>query len=192
MLIVIDEFDQIGDPVGFESFLKSLATNVPAVKFCLVGVAQDIQKLMREHQSSDRLFAGSIIALPSMSPSELTEIVRIAEQTIDSYITFEDEAVARVVQLAQGHPYMVHLIGKYALRTAFHMDVRRITQPAIEETLKSIAERAADPVLEGRYKKAVASSEQRETVLKALAETQGSDGERCGLPTRTSSRSIRV
>jgi hypothetical protein len=177
MLIVIDEFDQIGDPVGFASFLKSLATNVPAVKFCLVGVAQDIQKLMREHQSSDRLFAGSIIALPSMSPSELTEIVRIAEQTIDSYITFGDEAVARVVRLAQGHPYMVHLIGKYALRTAFHMDVRRITQPAIEETLKSIAERAADPVLEGRYKKAVASSEQRETVLKALAETQGSDGE---------------
>jgi hypothetical protein len=43
--------------------------------------------------------------------------------------------------------------------------------------LKAIAERGADPVLEGRYKKAVASSEQRETVLKALAETQAADGE---------------
>ena len=177
ILIVIDEFDQIGNPVGFASFLKSLATNVPTVKFCLVGVAQDIQNLMREHQSSDRLFAGSIIALPSMSPPELTEIVRIAEQSIDSHITFEDDAAARVVQLAQGHPYMVHLIGKYALRTAFHMDVRRITRAAIDETLKSIAERAADPVLEGRYKKAVASSEQRETVLKALADSQTPDGE---------------
>ena len=47
----------------------------------------------------------------------------------------------------------------------------------VDATVKSIAERGADPVLEGRYKKAVASSEQRETVLKALAETQASDGE---------------
>jgi hypothetical protein len=31
--------------------------------------------------------------------------------------------------------------------------------------------------LEGRYKKAVASSEQREIVLKALADTQAADGE---------------
>jgi hypothetical protein len=43
--------------------------------------------------------------------------------------------------------------------------------------VKSIAERGADPVLEGRYKKAVASSEQREIVLKAFAETQATDGE---------------
>lgn len=177
VLIVIDEFDQVGNPAGFASFLKSLATNVPPVKFCLVGVAQDIQNLMREHQSSDRLFAGSIISLPSMSPPELKEIVRIAEQSIDSYITFAADAVDRIVQLAQGHPYMVHLIGKYALRTAFHQDVRSITRAAIDETLRSIAERAADPVLEGRYKKAVASSEQRETVLRALADTQAADGE---------------
>jgi hypothetical protein len=40
-----------------------------------------------------------------------------------------------------------------------------------------IAERGADPVLEARYKKAIASSDQRELVLKVLAETQASDGE---------------
>jgi len=57
ILIVVDEFDQISDPSGFASFLKALSTNVPKVKFCLVGVAQDIQQLMKEHQSTDRLFA---------------------------------------------------------------------------------------------------------------------------------------
>jgi len=177
VLIVVDEFDQIGDPSGFASFLKSLATNVPSVKFCVVGVAQDIQNLMKEHQSADRLFAGSIISLPSMSAAELLEIIRIAERTVDGYITFDDAAAERLVQLAQGHPYMVHLIGKYAFRTAFHQDIRVITRLAIDETLRAIAERAADPVLEGRYKKAVASSEQRETVLRAFADTQASDGE---------------
>ena len=37
ILIVVDEFDRIKDPTGFASFLKSLATNVPTVKFCIVA-----------------------------------------------------------------------------------------------------------------------------------------------------------
>ena len=177
ILIVIDEFDQIGDPSGFASFLKALSTNVPNVKFCIVGVAQDIQYLMKEHQSSDRLFAGTIISLPSMSAAELGEIIAIAESSIHNYLTFSKDATARVVELAQGHPYMVHLIGKYALRTAYQSKSDVIAAALIDDTLKSIAERAADPVLEARYKKAVASSEQREIVLKSLAETQAADGE---------------
>src|SRR5690606_20056153 len=42
ILIVIDEFDQITDATGFASYLKSLATNTPGLKFCIVGVAQNI------------------------------------------------------------------------------------------------------------------------------------------------------
>ena len=177
LLIVVDEFDQITDPSGFASFLKALSTNVPQVKFCLVGVAHDIQYLMKEHQSSDRLFAGSIIALPSMNQTELKEIIAIAEESIDKAIIFEPPAADRVAALAQGHPYMVHLIGKYAFRLAFQSGNTALTVDDVDATIRSIAERGADPVLEGRYKKAVASSEQRETVLKALAETQALDGE---------------
>lgn len=177
VLIVIDEFDQIADPSGFASFLKALSTNVPEVKFCLVGVAHDIQYLMKEHQSSDRLFAGSIISLPSMSSDELKEIISIAQNSIGDYIIFDNNATEKMVALAQGHPYMVHLIGKYAFRLAFQADRTVITASDVDATVQSIAERGADPVLEGRYKKAVASSEQREIVLKSLAETQASDGE---------------
>jgi Cdc6-like AAA superfamily ATPase len=177
ILIVIDEFDQIVDPSGFASFLKALSTNVPQVKFCLVGVAQDIQQLMQEHQSSDRLFAGSIIPLPSMSIEELKEIMAIAEAAVNGHITFAPSAANRMASLAQGHPYMVHLIGKYAFRLAFQSNKELLDVADVDATVQSIAERGADPVLEGRYKKAVASSEQRETVLKALAETQAADGE---------------
>lgn len=174
---MIDEFDQINDPTGFASFLKALSTNVPKVKFCIVGVAQDIYNLMKEHQSSDRLFAGTVISLPSMTSVELKEIIAIAEEYISNYVTFSPEASARIATLAQGHPYMVHLIGKYALRTAYRNGNRSISVDSVDLTLKAIAERGVDTALEGRYKKAVASSEQRETVLKALAETQAADGE---------------
>lgn len=177
ILIVIDEFDQIDDASGFARFLKSLATNAPAVKFCIVGVARDVQALMKEHGSADRLFAGSVITLPPMSEVELKEITEIAEKQIAHYITFTEDGRNRVAALAQGHPYIVHLIGKYALRAAFKANQRTIDSDAIDSAIRSIAERNADPVLEGRYRHSVASSPQREIVLKALAETQDSQRE---------------
>lgn len=172
LLFVIDEFDQIQDKTGFASFLKALATNVPGVKFCIVGVAHDIQELMKEHASSDRLFAGGIIHLPAMNNDELKEIIRGAEVSINDFIRFDDNATDKVIGLAQGHPYMVHLIGKYALRMAYRNGGAELSVTDIDHTLAEIAESGRDPVLEGRYKKAVASSSQREIVLKALAEVQ--------------------
>jgi hypothetical protein len=114
-----------------------------------------------------------------MSEGELGEIIDIAEQSIGGFIRFTPDARASLVSLAQGHPYMVHLIGKYALRSAYQANRREINDHDIDETLKTIAERGADPILEGRYKKAVASSMYREIVLKSLAETisTSADGE---------------
>lgn len=175
LLFIIGEFDQIQDKSGFASFLKALATNVPNVKFCIVGVAHDIQDLMKEHASTDRLFAGGIINLPVMQDEELKEVIRGAEKSINDFIRFDDNATNKVVALAQGHPYMVHLIGKYALRMAYKNNGRDISQDSVDATLVGIAESGADPVLEGRYKKAVASSNQREVVLKALAEVQAKE-----------------
>ncbi len=177
ILFVIDEFDQIPDPAGFASFLKALATNSPNVKFCIVGVAKDIQMLMSEHESSDRLFAGSIISMEPMEKKELENIIDNAEKYIDHYITFDRSARDKISQLANGHPYMVHLIGKFSLRAAFHENILEITECEIDQTLASIAERKADPILEGKYRKAVASSPQREIVLKALAKVQDEHSE---------------
>lgn len=177
VLIIIDEFDRIKDPTGFASYLKSLATNVPKLRFCLVGVAQDIKELMQEHESTDRLFAGSIIKLDPMSDDELLEIIAGAERDINNEIVFQQDASQYLAELAKGHPYLVHLIGKFALRTAFNTKRQEISRVDIDSTLKGIAERSADPVLEGRYQKAVAASSQRESVLRALAETAREDGE---------------
>ncbi|TGE25040.1 ATP-binding protein [Hymenobacter aquaticus] len=178
ILIVIDEFDQIVDPTGFASLLKSCATNLPYLKFCIIGVAQDIHNLMKEHQSADRLFAGSVINLPSMNDDELEEIINNAELSINNLISFNDDAKRRIITLANGHPYIVHLIGKQAFRSAyFEGRYEELNEDYVDEVLKSIAEKEADPVLEGRYKKAVASSRSRETVLKVLSSNVRTDGE---------------
>jgi Cdc6-like AAA superfamily ATPase len=177
LLIVVDEFDQIADPSGIGPFLKALAPNTRKVKFCIVGVAQDIQGLMKEHESADRLFAGTIIALDPMSGTELSEIISIAEAQVSNFLRFSPEARDRLVSLAQGHPYLVHLIGKFAFRDALMGEKREIAVDDIDIVLQNIAENGSDPVLEGRYRRAVVSSKQRETVLKALAANQDDKGE---------------
>lgn len=177
LLIVIDEFDQIANPSGAAGLFKSLATNAPGVKFCIVGVAQDVQNLIKEHGSADRLFAGSVIRLPPMPDDELREIIRIAELEIGQAIIFTDDATNELISLAQGHPYMVHLVGKYALRTVYSERRDRVTHDDVSNALRSMAQRAADPVLEGRYKKAIGSSAPREAVLKSLASVVKTDGE---------------
>lgn len=177
ILIIIDEFDQIENPSGFAKLLKSLATNVPKVKFCIVGVAQDLQNLLEEHESINRLFPDTVINLPSMSPKEMNEIFDKAEQSIDEHIKFNESARERVIELANGHPYITHLLGKQALKTAYFEPKYEIDSDFIDDTLKLIAEKEVDPVLEGRYKKAVASSYQREAVLKSLVDVLKKDGE---------------
>lgn len=177
ILFVIDEFDQIVNRTGFASFLKALATNASNVKFCIVGIANDIYELMKEHASTDRLFAGSIINLDPMNEDELNEIISNAEKSIDDYILFDTEARKRLIKLAQGHPYMVHLVGKFALRFAYQSGSLSILSTDIDKAMADIATRGADPVLEGRYKKAVTSSTHRESVLKAFAETKTDDNE---------------
>ncbi|PRY84477.1 hypothetical protein [Mongoliibacter ruber] len=177
ILIVIDEFDQIEDPTGFAKLIKSLATNLSGLKFCIVGVAQDIQMLMKEHESTDRLFAGSVINLPGMEKSELNEIIDDAEKSIRKFITFDQTGREKLIELANGHPYIVHLIGNQALRSAYLEPSYEINEEYIIKILRQIAEKEADPVLEGRYKRAVASSYQREAVLKSLFEVIQKDGE---------------
>ena len=177
LLVIIDEFDQIKDRTGFAPFLKALATNVPNVKFCLVGVAKDIQDLIKEHESADRLFAGSVIGLKPMQDAELTEIIETAENQVHKLITFGPEARKKMVSLAAGHPYLIHLVGKFAFRDAYKNKRSVVDTDDIDRVIQSIAENESDPVLEGRYRKAVASSPQREIVLKALVRHQDDKGE---------------
>jgi AAA+ ATPase superfamily predicted ATPase len=169
ILIIVDEYDQIENPKGFAKLLKSLATSTPKVKFCIVGVAQDMQNLMQEHGSSDRLFAGGVINLPYMSMEELDEIVSNAEFSINQSIKFDASARKKMIELASGHPYLIHLLGRESLKIVHSESIENINEELINRTIKDIAKKETDPNLESRYKKAISHSYQRECILKSLA-----------------------
>jgi CRISPR/Cas system CMR-associated protein Cmr5 small subunit len=112
-----------------------------------------------------------------MPSEELKEIIDNAQNSIDNFIKFDEAAKDKMSSLSQGHPYIIHLLGKQALRSAYLEPKYEIDEKYVDSILKAIAEKETDPVLEGRYKKAVASSKQREIVLKAMAEVAAQDGE---------------
>jgi histone H3/H4 len=101
----------------------------------------------------------------------------IGERAVKETIKFSADAKEKIVKLASGHPYLVHLIGKFAFREAYRSGRKTISQENISDVLSMIAENRSDPVLEGRYRKAVVSSRQREAVLKSLAHHQDDHGE---------------
>ena len=91
---------------------------------------------MKEHESSDRLFAGSVINLPSMNNEELSSIIKTAELSINNHIVFDETAVKKIINLSKGHPYIVHLLGKQTYRTAFLEPKYSIDENYIENIFK--------------------------------------------------------
>jgi Cdc6-like AAA superfamily ATPase len=176
LLIVIDEFDQISNKDGLGSLLKSVSSSLPSVKFCVVGVAQDLKDLINDHESTGRIFNGSTVCLEPMSVSELTEIVKNAESIIDCSMRFEMAATLFLAELSQGQPYMVQYVGKEALKLAFHDHRGMVTIQDVQEARKSLLKKSPEPFLEMRYQKAIGQSVNREVVLRSFAEALGLGG----------------
>ena len=192
LLIIVDEFDQIKNKDGLGSLFKSVSSSLPSVKFCIVGVAQDVKDLINDHESISRTFSGSTICLHPMSPSELSEIVTNAESSIGNTIHFEMAARLFLTELSQGQPYMVQLVGKEALKIAFNTRQSIVTIEDVQKARSSLIKKSPEPFLEMRYQKAIGQSVYRELVLRSLAEALGLNGSIASLDAYKLARSLKV
>lgn len=108
--------------------------------------------------------------MPPMSPVELREIFANAHGVLASDgITFTDEAQDWIINIAKGHPYYVHLLGKHSLIKAISSGETTITETMAREVLAEIANRGTAKVQEAGYSKAIGHSYVREYILKAFA-----------------------
>lgn len=167
VLLIIDEFDRITDSSGLASLLKALANT--KLKVMLVGVADDLKGLIAEHQSLQRQITEGAVLLPPMPPEEIEEILSKAEETLKDAIEFDQETKERIAELCNGQPYLAHLFGKYTLLEAFRSKRATVGAEELNNALSAIATEGHEATLEERYRSAVASSAQRETVLRAFA-----------------------
>lgn len=174
VLFVVDEIDRVRDKKGLASVIRRLSTDY--LKFMLVGIAQDWSDLMLDHASLARQAAP--IRLPRMTSAELAEIVDLASAYLEGSgidMRFSDAARTRLVRIAGGFPWFVHVIGQAALMNAFDEASSFVTDEHVVIAMRGLVANQFAQEFSDRYRMAVRQSSQREVVLRAFA--QWNDGD---------------
>ena len=152
--IFIDEFDRFRHPDGrvlFADTIKALSDRVVSSTIVLIGVADSVGELIREHRSVERALVQ--IQMPRMSASELAEIA--TNGIAAASMTIAGGAVARITALSQGLPHYTHLLTQFAAQSALadrrvHVGVRDVDAAvtrAIERAQQTIVEAYREAVI---------------------------------------------
>jgi hypothetical protein len=115
LMIVVDEFDRIGDPDEarmFADLIKTMSDDLVGCSLVIVGVADDVDSLIAGHRSVERAIRQ--VFMPRMTMDELTSIVTEGVRefheraAVDLHIS--DKAKLAIARLSQGFPYYTHLL----------------------------------------------------------------------------------
>src|SRR5262245_24905899 len=117
LVVVFDEFDRIVNKsvtTTMADTIKMLSDySVPAT-ILLIGVADSVDELIKEHQSTERALVQ--IPMPRMSDAEVREIINKGLARLS--MTVEKDALDHMVSLSQGIPYITHLLALHTARAA--------------------------------------------------------------------------
>jgi Cdc6-like AAA superfamily ATPase len=168
LAIFVDEFDRIVDPDDralFAETIKTLSDRIVGATIVVVGVADDVDELIREHRSIERALVQ--IRMPRMSRSELAEI---ATKGIEAaQMTIQKAAVDSVTGLSQGLPHYTHLLTQLAGQAALSARRANVESRDMEAAVERAIDRAGQSVA-AAYHRAVEDEEgRRRQVLLACA-----------------------
>lgn len=169
-LIVFDEFDRIAfenDELLFSDCIKAISDLEIPVTIMIVGVAENITQLIRNHVSIERCITQ--IPMPRMTNSELEAIVRDRFPRVE--MTFDDNIPSTIARLSHGFPHYTHLLGLSAGRAALDRDSVNIISADIKRAVELVVKDAEQSTRDA-YDDAVRSSHKdslHEHVLLACA-----------------------
>lgn len=123
-IIIIDEYDKITDTHAREltaNVIKSLYDYSVTTTIVLVGVAENVDTLIEDHESIRRALAQ--IKLQRMNNRELNDV--IDKRLAKTPLKISGDARWTVVTLSRGLPYFTQMLSKYAALNA--VDEKRIS-----------------------------------------------------------------
>lgn len=115
-VLIFDEFDRLPKrhASSFTDLIKALSDGAVPSTVILVGVAETVDGLMKDHASIGRALIQ--IPMPRMNAAELGEILSKAEHVLR--VRFAEDAKQQIVRMSQGLPHFTHLLGLHAVRAA--------------------------------------------------------------------------
>lgn len=146
VLIVVDEADRVRDSrvkAMLADTIKSLSDHSANVTLVIVGVADDVDGLIAEHQSIERCLVQ--VRMPRMSSPEVGEIVDKGMEVCD--LTADSAARARIVLLSEGLPHYTHLLAQEAAFAAVERGQTRIRAAEVEQAIQRALDKVQQSIL---------------------------------------------
>jgi hypothetical protein len=155
--IFFDEFDRFQEAEGrvlFADTIKALSDRVVSSTLVLIGVADSVGELIREHLSIERALVQ--IHMPRMANAELAEIA--TKGVASAQMEISGAAVKKITALSQGLPHYTQLLTQLSALAALDRrrpdvnarDVDVAVGRAIERAQESIVEAYRDATEGGR------------------------------------------
>ncbi|HEX7333942.1 MAG TPA: ATP-binding protein [Pyrinomonadaceae bacterium] len=155
-IVIFDEFDKLYDEEGrilFADTIKNLADHAVETTLMLVGVADTVEELIKEHKSIERSLVQ--VRMPRMARGELAEIVD--RGMTKAGMAIEDRAKDLIVLLSQGLPFYTHYFGMYSGFKALDHNRTVIEMPDVADSTVGIIGKAHH--VRSAYVTAVSSSQ---------------------------------
>ena len=173
-IIIIDEIDRIIDDeatILFADLIKDLSDHATPSTLILIGVADSIDGLIKEHRSVERALVQ--VHLPRMSALELHEILSKGGAELE--MSFQPEAAKLIVELSAGLPHYTHTLALYAAENAIEAERKEILTLDVSAAIKKTVDKPGS--LLSAYETATQSSRMTlyEQVLIACALAPKSD-----------------
>lgn len=155
-VFIIDEFDRLArkHTAAFTDLIKALSDAGSPTTVVLVGVAETVELLVKDHASIQRAVVQ--IRMPRMTEAELKEILRKAEATL--HVRFDPEASTRITRMSQGFPHFTHLVGLNSVRAAAERHSRCVGRDDVANAFEQ-AVKQADQTLASAYAEATHSAQ---------------------------------
>lgn len=173
LVTIIDEFETLELEATRQTMADTVKflsdRNVPAT-VVLIGVSDDVEGLIRDHESTERCLLQ--VPMPRMSREEITEIVTNGLNNVG--MTIEESALRSMSSITKGLPHYAHLLGLHSGRAALD---RGKTCVMVEDLMMGV-KTAIDKVqasVQRYYRQAISSSRkdaQFKSVLLACAMAQ--------------------
>lgn len=172
-IIIIDEFNEIVDDDAKRltaNFIKELYDFALSTTVIIVGVADNVSGLFKDHASIDRALIQ--VPLNRMSYTELQEIIhKRASRTV---MTFSADAIWTIVTLSRGLPYFTQTLGKHSALHAIAEKRIRVEVDDVEKSMKSFID-DTERLFRDKYRDATRSNQennfQQSLLACALAKT---------------------
>jgi Cdc6-like AAA superfamily ATPase len=175
-LIILDEFDRISTSetrATMADTIKMLSDHAIPATIILVGVADSVDGLIKEHLSIERALVQ--IKMPRMSNTELKDLIDRGLKMLKMSIT--GEAKDHITLLCQGLPHYTHLLTLHSVRQALDSHSKSITLENVESAISKALEQAQQTT-QSAYHKAIMSPRKENIfaqVLLACALTRTDD-----------------